>query len=126
MHVAAMARRASTAVQRALTAQVAAARHRLVRELGRYLVCAAEGANNLNGVFHALMSEHTASAQRLHKAYERLGGYPDWEPALLRDLQEFRRTLAPSQVKARLIGSELDAALADPRWRAADSACRNQ
>jgi hypothetical protein len=53
---------------------------------------------------------------RLKAVYNRLGGYPDWDSDHLADFRGFRETLAPAQVKTRLTGRELDAALADPRW----------
>jgi len=47
---------------------------------------------------------------------KRLGGYPEWPAELGRELDEFYRDLAPNQRHARLLGSEIDAALEDPRW----------
>jgi hypothetical protein len=93
-----------------------AARFRLIEELGRLLVCYTPDTDDLNGKFHRLASEGTATASRLKTVYNRLGGYPEWEPGHLADLRGFRDTMSPSQIKTRLTGSELDAALADPRW----------
>ncbi len=50
----------------------------------------------------------------------RIGGYPEWDAWRLRDLREFRATLSVNQVKARLTGRELEAALSDPRWQVLD------
>ncbi len=111
--------RAREREEAALRAQLAAARARLLRELGRYLATWGLGAGDLNGMFHQLMSRETATRGRLMAAYERLGGYPTWTPALCRELDEFARGLTENQRKARLAGKELDAALQDPRWQAA-------
>jgi hypothetical protein len=93
-----------------------AARLRVTDELGRLLVCFAPDTDDLNGKFHRLASEATPTADRLKAVYNRLGAYPDWDSDHLADLRGFRDTLAPTQVKSRLTGRELDAALADPRW----------
>ena len=62
------------------------------------------------------MSRDIASAARLNKALEHLGGYPEWSAEMRRELLEFCETLTANQRRARLLGSEIDAALADPRW----------
>ena len=94
-----------------------AARLRLIEELGRILICFEPDLEDLNGKLYRLMSEHTATADRLKLAYSRLGGYPEWEPFQIQQLRAFRATLPVNQVRARLTGRELDAALADPRWQ---------
>jgi hypothetical protein len=93
-----------------------AARLRLVEELGRLLVCYAPDIDDLNGKFHRLASEATPTANRLKTVFNRLGAYPGWDPNHLAELRGFRNNMSPSQIKTRLTGSELDAALADPRW----------
>jgi hypothetical protein len=93
-----------------------AARFRLIEELGRLLVCYAPDIDDLNGKFHRLASEATPTANRLKTVFNRLGAYPDWDTEHLAELRSFRNTMSPSQMKSRLIGGELDAALADPRW----------
>ena len=98
--------------------QLEAAQLRLRRELGRYLVCLGEGTDNLNGTLYRHLSRTTATAARLKNAFEKLGGYPKWPPTLCQELEEFYHTLSDNQIKARLIGKELEAALADPRWLA--------
>lgn len=108
-------RAAATAASKA-AAQIEAARLRLVDELGRLLICFQPDTDDLNGKFHRLASEQTPTAHRLQNVFGRLGGYPDWEGHHIADLREFRADLGPSQVKTRLTGRELDAALADPRW----------
>jgi hypothetical protein len=92
-----------------------AARLRLIEELGRFLVCFPPDTDDLNGKFHRLASEATPTAERLKIVYSRLGAYPDWDEDHLAELRAFRSTLASSQIRSRLAGRELDAALADPR-----------
>lgn len=102
----------------ALEAQVAAARLRLVRELGRFLACVGLGTGDLNRVLHQLVSRETSTRSRLMQALERLGGYPNWTSEICRELDLFNSRLSENQRKARLLGKELDAALQDPRWEA--------
>ncbi len=109
------------AVQRenaALHRQLQACKQRLIKELGRYLVCVEGSAADLNEVLHRQMSRDIASAQRLHLCKERLDGYPEWSPNLCVELETFYAALTEGQRAARLFGSELDAALDDPRWAA--------
>jgi superfamily II DNA or RNA helicase len=97
-------------------AQREAARLRLTEELGRLLICFEPDIDDLNGKLYRLASEQTPTAHRLQNVLGRLEGYPDWGGRHVADLREFRANLGPSQIKTRLIGRELDAALADPRW----------
>lgn len=99
-----------------LLRQRKAASIRLQQELGRYLVCLEGRAENLNETLHHQMSRDIASAQRLKRCLEKLGGYPEWPIELCRDLESFVKGLTENQRKARLLGKELDAALEDPRW----------
>jgi hypothetical protein len=108
--------RSATAAASKAAAQIAAARLRLVDELGGFLICFEPDTDDLNGRFHRLASDQTPTAHRLQNVFRRLGGYPDWEGHHIADLRDFRANLGPSQVKTRLTGRELDAALADPRW----------
>lgn len=101
-----------------LERQAAAAHLRLQRELGRYLACLEAGTADLNGLLHKQMSRDISSSQRLKKCLEKLGGYPDWAPALCQELQTFADQLTDNQRRARLLGTVLDAALEDPRWSA--------
>ena len=123
------ARKAATEVRRrvnlakkreaaAMARQLDACRRRLVKELGRYLVCVERTVDDLNGVFHRRMSRDIAGAKRLQKCCEKLGGYPEWSPDLCNELKGFFADLTEGQRTARLLGSELDAALDDPRWLA--------
>ncbi|HRU07038.1 MAG TPA: hypothetical protein P5137_14825, partial [Candidatus Brocadiia bacterium] len=102
----------------ALRKQYEAARLRLLRELGRYLVCLGEGTSDMNGVWYRQMNRDIASAERLKRAQDRLGGYPEWSSALCEELEGFAAELGEPQRRARLMGKELDAALDDPRWLA--------
>jgi hypothetical protein len=104
-----------------LKAQVAAARLRLLRELGRYLICLAGNSGDLNQVLYQQMSRDLASATRLRQCLEKFDGYPAWPEDLRAELDEFVRQISPNQRKATLIGSPLEAALQDPRWQAAIS-----
>jgi superfamily II DNA or RNA helicase len=101
-----------------LRAQLAAARLRLLRELGRYLICLQGISGDLNETLYQQMSRDLASAARLRQCLGKLDGYPDWPDDLRGELEEFLRQVAPSQRKAILIGSPLEAALQDPRWQA--------
>ncbi len=96
--------------------QADAARHRLIEELGRTLICFDPDTDDLNGKFHQLASDNSATAERLQKVYAHLDGYPNWDEFHLTDLRAYRASLTSSQVKTRLTGRELDAALGDPRW----------
>ncbi len=113
-------RLAEAATQRersALASQGAAARLRLQRKLGRYLVCLGHGASNLNEIFYHQMQRDIAGRYRLQQCYKKLG-YPDWPADMVRDLEEFVARLGDNQRRARLLGTEIDAALEDPRWAA--------
>ena len=114
--VRAMERRARERIAVSLRRQKEAASLRLQRELGRYLVCLDAGNPDLNAVLYQQMSRDIASAARLNKALEHLGGYPEWSAEMRRELLEFCETLTANQHRARLLGSEIDGALADPRW----------
>jgi hypothetical protein len=95
---------------------IKAARLRVTQELGRLLVCFPPDTDDLDGKFHRLASEATPTAERLKIVFDRLGAYPDWDTEHLADLRGFRDALSPAQIKTRLTGRELEAALADPRW----------
>ena len=59
-------------------------------------------------------------AARLRQCFERLGRtYPTWDPDLVDDMRSEIHGQPASRREARLLGSELDAALQDPRWQAA-------
>jgi hypothetical protein len=115
-NVIAASRRQAEAEAASRAAQVEAARLRLIEELGRTLICFEPDTDDLNEKLHRLTTERTATAERLQTVYTRLAGYPDWDEFQLRDLRDYRALLTTNQVKTRLTGRELEAALADPRW----------
>jgi superfamily II DNA or RNA helicase len=102
----------------ALSRQVDAARLRLQRELGRFLVCLTGSADDLNNTFHEQMTRDIAGAKRLRRSFDSLGGYPVWTDELREQLNEFYSQLTDNQRHARIIGAEVEAALGDPRWLA--------
>ena len=89
------------------------------RRAGWLLVCYAPDTDDLNGKFHRLASEATPTSTRLKAVFSRLGGYPDWDAEHLAELRSFRNGMSPSQIKARLTGSELD----KRRWQTQDGTC---
>lgn len=119
-----MERKARKCEDKARKQQIEAARLRLLRELGRYLICLGEGAAGLNRVMYETMKRDTATAARFKECMKRLTGsvnqYPEWPEDLRNDLQRFFGSLPPGRRLARKAGSELDAALRDPRWAAAE------
>ena len=124
LRVTKMKKQAAEREARALKRQIEAARLRLLRELGRYLVSLGQGTGDLNGVLYGqLQREDIASRDRLERALKVLGGqYPEWPDYLIEDLNTFDRTADANQRRGRLIGKEIDAAIADPRWRAGGAA----
>lgn len=94
-----------------------AARRRLVRELGRYLVAMGHGTDDLNGSLYRVMSGHDEHGRRARQAFERFGDYPEWSPFERRALARFDAGLTPNRRASRLSGMEVEAAVADPRWR---------
>jgi hypothetical protein len=118
--------RAVESERKALDRQAEAAKLRLKRELGRYLVCMNEGMDDLSGVLHRQISRDLPGAARLRECYDRLGGYPQWDAGTLRELNAFEKDLAEDRRRARLMGSELQAALDDPRWAALDKSEENR
>jgi hypothetical protein len=109
----------------ALERQVEAARLRLQLELGRYLAVVGDGAD-LNSTLSRGIASDRAMSPRLQRAARLLAGKPNglpvWPPALVQELRAYADGLRPSQKRARGAGSELDAALNDPRWSAAQQA----
>jgi len=97
---------------------VAGARERLVRELGRFLVCLGYAPSNLNAGLYQEMRNQSPTAQRLQLVHERLGGYPVWSEQFQRELEGFSANLTEARRTGRRASSEIDAALQDPRWAA--------
>jgi superfamily II DNA or RNA helicase len=100
-----------------IAAQHAAARRRLMLELARWLACLDEGTGDLNGIFYRQMTRDIVSQERLTRCFRLLGNaYPEWPESIVWDATIFASELPPNRKQARLIGSELEAALSDPRW----------
>jgi superfamily II DNA or RNA helicase len=115
-----MIARAHEIEEKARKRQIEAASLRLLKELGRFLVCVDEEVGDLNRVLFRQRKRDIATAHRLEKCLDKLGGYPEWPEALLEELREFLDRLTPNDRNARLLGSQLDAALDDPRWMAVE------
>ena len=115
-----LARRAQEVEEAALQAQREAARWRLLRELARTLRCL--GSRDLNATFRRYVEQESRLDGRWHRALQLLGGYPQWPAEVAEDAEAFYARLTPTERTARLAFSELDAAIADPRWLAKSSA----
>jgi hypothetical protein len=98
-----------------LRRQLEAARHRLIRELGRTLLCL--GTGDLSRLFHEQVQREAHDDGRYHRALRRLNGLPLWTKAEIEEIEQFARSLTETERQARILGSEVDAALNDPRWR---------
>ena len=114
-----MQERARERQEAGLERQLEAARRRLMRELGRTLRCI--GSGDLTVMFPNAVRREAQLDGRYHKALQVLGGYPQWSPDEVAAINKFVKNLKPKQIKARIAGSEIDAALHDPRWMARES-----
>jgi superfamily II DNA or RNA helicase len=103
-------------------AQIAAAKFRLMDAVGKLVLVSGRGAGDLNEGFYSLMAEQTATAERLRKAFNRLGDYPTWDSIHVEELSGLISNLSAADAKALRAGAELDAALADPRWQFREAA----
>ena len=121
LDVEALVLRAKQEEEAALRRQVEAARRRLMRELGRTLRCLNHG--DLNAVLRRLLQREPRRDGRYHTALELLGGYPTWKAEDLQDANEFARSVSDREQSARIAGSEIDAAIHDPRWMAQRYLC---
>lgn len=105
----------------AATDQQRAARLRLLAELARFLLCLSQ-QGDLNQTLHEHSSRKDARAEWLRQAFGLLGNaYPDWAEELHVDLQPYHEGLPENRRNARLLGSELHAAMSDPRWPSTSS-----
>jgi hypothetical protein len=119
LEVARMVGQAIDREEQAAQKQIEAARIRLTRELGRYLVCAGADAHDLKQALYQQMRQGAGTAgARMKQCFERLGGYPEWAPEFCRELEQWVGSLPSFRRTSRLAGMELDAALRDPRWAA--------
>ncbi len=108
--------RAVGAEESARAAQLEADRLRLIEELGRTLICFPPEAEDMNSKFHRLAADRTPTAERLRKVFARLGAYPDWGESPFGGPTRISRDSFPDSGENALTGSEVDAALSDPRW----------
>lgn len=106
---------AVTAAEAGLQRQVQSARKRLMKELSRTLRCFGDG--DLNELFKTQINRDRSKEQRYVRAFELLGGFPEWPSEIVFDANEFAKTLTESKRTGRILGSEIDAALDDPRWK---------
>ncbi len=117
--VAEMKVRAARLEREGLERQVMAARTRLMRELARTLVCISTG--DLSDTFRARVRREGQQQGLYHRALRALGDYPDWPEDVIADSVRYRDATPEKDQNARIAGSEIDAALNDPRWRAVDA-----
>jgi len=115
-HAETMAHEAEFRQRRGLQRQVDAATFRLRRELARHLRLF--GRQDLNGIWRDRM-QNGGNTRRYRDAYEKLGGYCDWTPEELQDANRFVESLTSQREFHMSIAPTLDAALNDPRWKAA-------
>lgn len=113
-------RQAAERQERALARQTEAATIRLLRELGCYLVALGVDPHNLRQGFKQQLARDIHARARLEDCRRRLGGYPDWPSDIEKEIATFDRQATQADRNARRAGSEVDAALADPRWNAAE------
>lgn len=109
--------RAAVEERAALERQVAAARDRLLRELARFLACAATDAEDFNAAFHRAMQRGGQLGALLVRAHG-LVGYPDWPADLVEESVDAVERLSANQRTNVLLGTPLEAAVRDPRWQA--------
>jgi SNF2 family DNA or RNA helicase len=113
-----MKQAAQTAEAMNLRNQIEAARNRLLKELGRTLRCI--GSGDLNAVLRKQIERESHSDGRYHRAVELLCGYPAWTATSLEDSESFFSDRTAHERQARVaLPAPLDAALNDPRWKAA-------
>jgi len=99
-----------------ISGQISAGRIRLLRELGRTLRCIS--SSDLSSVFQAQMDRESRVDGRYRKTGSLLGGIPSFPQEELAEIDRYVHDLTANQRKARITGTEIDAALSDPRWMA--------
>ncbi|MDP9223366.1 MAG: SWF/SNF helicase family protein, partial [Actinomycetota bacterium] len=115
--VTAMRLRAESEERAGLERQVGAARTRLLRELARFLGCAANEDEDFNAAFHRAMQRGGQVGALLARAHG-LVGYPEWPTDLVRTAVEAAERLGANRRTNVLLGTPLEAAVRDPRWSA--------
>ena len=116
-----MVRDAERREKHGLERQIDAARARLLRELAKILLSAAEdNSEDLNAVLHKMLARPGQTGELMRRVYE-LVGYPEWTEAVLQGPREIIAELSHNQRTNVLLGTPLEAALRDPRWEAANT-----
>ena len=118
--VRAMSSRAQQEELAGLECQVAAARIRLLRQLARFLACANGEGEDWNVLFHLSMQRGGQVGALLTRAHG-LVGYPDWPEPIITEAVAHAARLSANQRKNLMLGTPLEAAVSDPRWRALDA-----
>jgi hypothetical protein len=91
---------------------------RTARELGRLVKCLDPDSADLKSAIAYQASRGGPLAQRINEALKRIGPNFDWTSYLEWEITLFAKELTPNEVRSRLTGSSLDAALNDYRWQA--------
>ena len=105
-----------TAEQAGLSSQRAAALSRLDHEGGRYLIALGAHAGSLREYLaQQVKRPDTAGGRRLHEVITKRPGYPVFAGHLDWELSDYSTTLSSNDRRGRVAGSEVDAALDDPR-----------
>ncbi len=112
-----MRRRAEAAEQAGLERQVEAARRRLKRELARTLLAMSD--TDPARTLEHFARQPSSSYDRFRTARRLLGVTVEWSQEEIQEAREFVRGLGESARQSRQTFSEIDAALNDPRWKAA-------
>jgi hypothetical protein len=81
---------------------------------------ALSGPDDLNALFHRQVEREGADG-RYRYALRLLGGYPTRSAEEIADADAFVRYARPNELTARITGSEVDAAINDPRWKAKEA-----
>ena len=93
--------------------QIEAANESLTRELDRTLRCL--GEESLISTFRKQVNREKCEDGRYHNAIKLLGEFSVWSSEESESINRYVNNLPPYERKARIAGSEVDAALNDPR-----------
>jgi hypothetical protein len=94
---------------------------RTARELGRLVKCLDPDWADLKSAIAYQASRGGPLAQRINEALKRIGPNFDWTGYLEWEINLFAKELTPNEIRSRLTGSSLDAALSDYRWQATNA-----
>jgi hypothetical protein len=115
--VAQMRQHADRVVRLGLQQQVEAAQQRLKREVARTLRCL--GSGDLTTLLREQVRGDPNSNGRYQRVLQQLEGELQWNDAERLDADTYVAQITPRQRQSRInLGSEIEAALNDPRWRA--------